>query len=144
MKQHLPPFPTWGGKQLWGDVFLFAGYRIQEHYRSGRCRLLDPSDIRLAGGTYDDCHEAFAEIQQHRPLARTSRHLVLLLHGLFRSKDVFSNMRYALRRGGYESEVVNYPSTRRTLKEHASQISTIIERSEDIDTVSFGVRRVLG
>ena len=111
--------PTLGGKQLWGDVFIYAGYRIQRHVRTKVHRLLSPRDARLAGGSFEHCHEVFARLKEQRGLAPSSEHLVLLLHGIFRSKDCFGPLTRALRTEGYEAHAVNYPSTRQGLEEHA-------------------------
>ena len=131
------PFFTFGGKQLWADEFICAGHRIQQNVVSGHHRLLDPDDVRLAWGTWDQCKERFDRLKEAKDLRVPSRHLVLLLHGVFRSKDSFGPMTRALRRAGYDAEPVNYPSTRRDLASHAAQIARILERSEGVDKVSF-------
>ena len=66
-----------------------------------------------------------------------SIHLVVVLHGLFRSKDSFDVMARALEDAGYEVAAVNYPSTRRSLEEHPRQVSTILDRAQGFSTVSF-------
>lgn len=129
--------PTFGGKQLWADEFLYAGYRIQQNEYSGHHRLLGPDDTRLAWGTWENCHETFTRIRDSRGIQRPSRHLVILLHGVFRSKDSWGPMTRALRRAGYDAQPVNYPSTRRSLEQHAEQIERILDRSDDVDRVSF-------
>lgn len=131
------PFPTFGGKQLWADEFVCAGHRIQQNVVSGHHRLLDPHDVRLAWGTWEHCHGQFARIAEARGLVRPGRHLVLLLHGIFRSKDSWGPMTRALRRAGYEAEAVNYPSTRRSLDDHAAQVERILDRAEHVSRVSF-------
>jgi pimeloyl-ACP methyl ester carboxylesterase len=129
--------PTFGGKQLWADEFLYAGYRIQQNQMSGHHRLLAPDDTRLAWGTWTHCHEFFTRLRETRDIERPSRHLVVLLHGVFRSKDSWGPMTRALRRAGYDAQPVNYPSTRRSLEEHAEQVERVLDRSEDVDRVSF-------
>lgn len=136
MKPGFPLF-TLGGKQLWADEFVLAGYRIQQNVVSGRYRLLDPDDIRLAGGSWEHCKERFDRLREARDLGVPSRHRVLLLHGVFRSKDSFGPMTRALRRAGYDAQALNYPSTRRDLHSHAAQITRLLERSEGADKVSF-------
>jgi len=131
------PLPTLGGKQLWGDVFVYGGHRIQRNVITQHHRLLAPGDIRLAIGTWESCYQAF---QRHRDTGRIqlkSDHLVLLLHGFFRSKDSFGPMTRALQRAGYAAHGVNYPSTRQGLDDHAEQVSLLLERSEGYKTVSF-------
>lgn len=130
--------PTLGGKQLWADVFLCAGYRIQRNVFTARHRLLGPRDTRFAGGTYDACYEAFQRLRERDDtVCPRSNHLVLLLHGMFRSKDSFGPLTSRLQAEGFEAHGVNYPSTRRSLEDHADQVEALLERCEGIDTVSF-------
>lgn len=129
------PFPTLGGKQLWADVFLFAGFRIQQNVLTTHHRLLDRSDVRRAWGTYEHCHAAFQRLR--RSAEPTSDHQVILLHGLFRSKDAFSPMTRALRRAGYEAASINYPSTRRTLDALVDGVELLLNRLQGVQRISF-------
>lgn len=125
------PFPTLGGKQLWGDVFGVAGHRIQRNMVTGTHRLLDARDFRLAWGTYAECIEVFEDHAASHGVEPISDHLVLLLHGMFRSKDAFRGMRHALRDAGYDPLAVNYPSTRRTVQAHAAQVAELLDNAAD-------------
>ena len=132
------PWPTFGGKQLWGDVFLRGGYRIQRHAMwKHHHRLLDPWDRRLVAGSWEACRAAFEGACEGRDLQPVSDHLVLLLHGIFRSKDSFGPMTKALRKAGYEAHAVNYPSTRQSLEAHAEQLEALLDHAEGIRRVSF-------
>lgn len=131
------PLPTLGGKQLWGDVFLYGGWRIQRNVWTRHHRLLDPNDLRLAFGSYDECRATFERLRASRDLRPRSDHLVLLLHGIFRSKDCFGPMRRMLGQAGYEAHAVNYPSTRQSLEEHADQVEVLLDRAEGVSTVSI-------
>lgn len=130
-------FPTLGGKQLWADELVCEGWRIQQNVVSGHHRLLDPQDLRIAWGTFEHCKAHFDRIARQRGILTRDRHLVLLLHGIFRSKDSFGPMTRALRRAGYEAEPINYPSTRRPLEEHAEQIERVLDRATHATRVSF-------
>jgi pimeloyl-ACP methyl ester carboxylesterase len=131
------PLPTLGGKQFWGDVFLYHGYRIQQNVFTRHFRLLGPKDTRLAAGSYEHCHETFRRLKESAGAQAASEHWVLLLHGIFRSKDSFGPMTRALRAAGYEAHGVNYPSTRQSLEDHADQVEAVLDRLEDVRTVSF-------
>lgn len=131
------PISTFGGKQFWGDVFLQRGWRIQENVLTGHFRLLDPDDVRRAWGTYEGCRVAFEEARVREGIRPRSDRVVVLLHGLGRSKDSFSGLRRALEDDGYEVADINYPSTRRTLRKHAEAIATVLGRLEGARTVSF-------
>lgn len=127
--------PTLGGKQLWADVFLHAGWRIQQNVVTGHHRLLDPVDVRRAVGSFEHCMKDFRALAgEARP---RSSHLVLLLHGIGRSKDAFRPMRDALREAGYEAHGVNYPSTRRSLQDHAQQVEQLLDRAEGVEQLSI-------
>ncbi len=129
--------PTLGGKQLWGDSFVFAGWRIQENLISGHSRLLDPDDVRHAWGTYEQCYQAFASRRAAGRVTPRSRHLVLLLHGLFRSKDSFDGLPEALWDAGYEATGLNYPSLREGVQASADRLNLLLDRLEETDRVSF-------
>lgn len=127
--------PTLGGKQLWADVFLHAGWRVQQNVVTGHHRLLDPNDVRRAVGSFEHC------MRDARVLAGDaaphSPHLVLMLHGIGRSKDAWRPMQEALRAAGYEAHGVNYPSTRRSLQDHAQQVEQILDRAEGVEQLSI-------
>lgn len=131
------PLPTLGGKQFWGDVFLHQEFRIQQNVFTRHYRLLGAMDTRLAVGSYEHCHATFERIRASKESVPISDHLVLLLHGIFRSKDSFGPMTRALRAAGYEAHGVNYPSTRQSLEDHADQVESLIERLEGVRTLSF-------
>ena len=131
------PIATMGGKQVWADRLLFASWRIQENTYTGHCRLLDPKDVRRAWGTHEACRVVLEGQRQKLSLKWVSDHLVILLHGLGRSKDSFKKMKEALQENGYAVADVNYPSTRKNIREHAMQMTEILESSDGITTVSF-------
>ena len=131
------PFPTLGGKQLWGDVFFQGGWRIQENTLTGHNRLLDTNDNRRAWGTYEGCRVAFEEARLTERIRPRSDRLVVLLHGMGRSKDSFRAMKEALEEDGYEVADVNYPSTRRSVREHSEAIALLLARMEGARSVSF-------
>lgn len=131
------PFATLGGKQLWSDLLIYCGWRIQESQLTGNCRLLDPEDTRQAWGTFEACRVVLEEQRIERRLRPRSDHLVVLVHGLFRSKDSFSKLKGALEKGGYEVADVNYPSTRKSIREHVDQLEKVLDAVEGAKKVSF-------
>jgi pimeloyl-ACP methyl ester carboxylesterase len=129
--------PTLGGPTLWGDIQLFNGFRIQRHHLTQHCRILDRKDRRVFWGSEAEC---LVELEGHPEadnLAAAGRHLVLCLHGMFRSKNAMSRMRDALEEAGFNAWALNYPSTVRTIEEHAEQIASLLDKVEGIDRVSF-------
>ena len=129
--------PTPGGLQFWADVFWFAGWRIQENVYTGHCRLLDPGNVRRAWGSREACRTAFEGLRRKEGLVMEDEHLVVLLHGLGRTRESLSRLKWELRDAGYMTASITYPSTRRTLVEHADQLGEVLERLEGVSTVSF-------
>jgi pimeloyl-ACP methyl ester carboxylesterase len=104
---------------------------------TGHHRLLDPLDIRLAVGDFEQCRVVFERHREEHKIRERGRHLVLLLHGIFRSKDSFNPMAVALRKHGYSAYPVNYPSTRQSLEAHAEQIEGLLDRVDWAEQVSL-------
>ncbi len=127
--------PTLGGKQLWADVFLHAGYRIQEQVYTSQCRLLGPNDRRWETGTYMECRNTFERMKSEHDLKHSSTEAVLLLHGIFRAKDAFGPMTRSLRTEGFQAWSVNYPSTRQSLADHAEGVERLLNSLEGIEKI---------
>jgi hypothetical protein len=131
------PLPTLGGRQLWADVYTYAGWRIQENVLTGHARLLDPRDVRWAWGSYAHSRAAFERLRRRRGIAPASRHLVLLLHGLGRTHRMFPRLEAALATAGYQATAISYASTRGSIDAHAERLERLLDRLEDVDRVSF-------
>ena len=129
--------PTLGGKVFWGDNFIYAGWRIQENVVTGHHRLLDPGDVRQAWGTYAQCLAVLSEIRSEQNIAPAGRHLVLLLHGLGRSKDSFGDVPEKLREAGYDVVGLNYPSFHEGVKASGRRLNLVLDRLEGVDRISF-------
>ena len=129
--------PTPGGLQFWADVFWFAGWRIQENAYTGHCRLLDANNVRRAWGSREACRATFERLRRAEKLVIENEHLVILLHGLGRTRESLSRMKWELRNADYMTASITYPSTRRSLHEHADQLTDVLNRLEGISTVSF-------
>lgn len=131
------PFPTLGGKQVWADRYLHAGWRIQENVFTGHARLLDPANVRRCWGRIETCRKRFDKLRAERNIASYRGHLVLLVHGLGRSRASFSGLEAALREAGYQVAGVEYPSTRRSLAANADSLEELISALDGVDRISF-------
>ncbi len=131
------PLWTLGGKQFWADVFIYHGWRIQRNVFTGHCRLLDSEEVRKAWGDYAACRTAFAEYRREKELEANSSHWIFLIHGLFRAKESMASLKTDLSRAGYEANTVNYPSTQKSIEDHARQLRKLIRRADGAETVSF-------
>jgi hypothetical protein len=132
------PFATLGGKQFWGDELLWGGWRIQRHVLMGHYRLLDPDDQRHAWGSFESCRRRLEEIGAERQLAPVRGRVVLVLHGLGRTR---ASMQAICRRlnelPGTVALDVGYASTRAPVAEHARALARIIEHLPEAQQIDF-------
>lgn len=127
--------PTMGGKQLWGDVRWREGWRVQQHVLTGHYRLLDPQDRRLAWGELEACIARMQELAPEPP--GNDHHLVLLIHGMGRSRSAFAKMQKSLQAHGMHVGSLSYPSTRQSIEAHAAQVAEVLDHLEGYGQVSF-------
>lgn len=121
------PFPTLGGKQLWADRHWFAGWRVQQHVWTGHARLLDGNNVRRAWGSLEACEAALQAARSSGELQLSSERVAVVVHGLGRSRSSMSKLRKALGEAGWEVLDMGYPSTRRSLNEHAAQLGELLD-----------------
>lgn len=128
--------PTFGGKQFWADWRWREGWRIQENVLTGHHRVLDPNDRRQAWGSWEAC---LAEFERKAPQVERAdkRHLVMLLHGMGRSRRALSDMQAALAGQDWDVAAVSYPSTRRSISNHVVQFEAVLNNLQGYDQISF-------
>ena len=132
------PVPTLGGKQFWADELFFRGWRIQRNVLSDHCRLLDPSDRRHSWGTLEQCRAKLDEIKRRQKLPPMRGRAVVVLHGLIRSRESMARLcDYLEKKGGFTVINVTYPSTRRSIGQHAAALGRIIENLDGITEIHF-------
>ncbi|MDA7951471.1 MAG: alpha/beta hydrolase [Pirellulaceae bacterium] len=120
--------PTLGGKQFWGDEFHYADWRIQKNVVTGHYRLLSPTDTRYAWGSYSQCQKKLNEIIEKRGLKPYSGKVVLVLHGLCRTRSSMKKMTsYLKEKSEYTVLNLSYPSTRENVEQYADRLHRIIE-----------------
>lgn len=129
---------TFGGKQFWTDELVFYDWRIQRNAVSGHYRLLDDQDVRRAWGKYDDCLQVLNKVKQEKHLAPLKPRVVILLHGLVRSRESMEALAKFLH-PHEEFTVLNvsYASTRGKLAEHASALAKVVENLNGVQEVNF-------
>lgn len=136
--------PTMGGRQFWGDILFFQGYRIQHNVVTGHHRLLDPADIRRAWGTQTDCIEALKRIRDEKSLPPMSGKAVIFIHGIFRSSKSFSTLAGRLKDSDYTIINFDYPSTRMSLVELTTYLDQTLASLEGIDRIDLVVHSMGG
>lgn len=131
--------PTLGGKQLWTDVRIDpSGWRIQRNAVTGHYRLLNHRDRRLAWGTARECEQAWERQAPASDAAqRGDRELVVLLHGLFRTRSAMQPMADYLRAEGYHVVNFGYASTRETIERQAQALSSVLSHLAGYRRVHF-------
>ena len=139
-EQPLPNIPakTLGGMQFWTEVRLFHEWRIQRNALTGHHRLLDGHDQRHAWGSLQACEAELQRIATQRGLPPMRGPAVVLLHGLFRTRNSMSRLAKFLEDEG-EAIVLNvgYASTRGQVSDHASALASVIAHLDGIDEISF-------
>ena len=130
-------FFTLGGSQRWEDVFFYQKWRIQRNYKTKQYRLLDNWDIRRAEGSFDDCYKQFLKFIEIYQLSRQHGHMVIMLHGLAQSKNIFQPLWRAVTSYGLLAAAVNYPSTYKRIDSHVRQLDFFLNHLEDVEKISF-------
>lgn len=134
----LVPMPTLGGTQFWADELFFHQWRIQRNVVDDHCRLLDENNLRYASGTFDECRARLEQIKRQRNLPPMQGKAVIVLHGLAHTRAAMNGIcKYLHDRGGYEIINVAYPSTRKSIGEHARTLAEIVKRLEGVEEINF-------
>ena len=129
--------PTLGGRQFWGDVRFFSGWRIQRNVLTGHYRLRDADDRRHASGSRETCEQALKEQQRQRRLPAMSGRAVVLIHGIGRSSMCFSSMVRELQNDDVMPVRFDYPSTRQPIPDLADYLRQVLVSLEGIDSIDF-------
>jgi pimeloyl-ACP methyl ester carboxylesterase len=144
---------TLGGQQLWSDKLVCGKWRIQQNGLTNHYRLLDPSDVRRAWGTEEQCRTAFETLKRTESISPLDGRAVIMLHGLGRSRDHMAALGAHLEGDGKFTWInMGYASTRGSLDDHAQSLASVIDGLQGIDEIHFVchslgnlvVRRYLG
>ena len=130
-------FYTLGGGRFWEDVFFYQKWRIQRNHISKTYRLLDNWDIRRHEGTFEECQKAFMTYVEAYEIPKPSGHMIVMIHSLGQSKNIFKPMWRRALKDGYMAAALNYPSTQKDLDLHVKQFKFFFKYLEGVDTVSF-------
>jgi len=131
------PSPTLGGRQLWTDVRVQGGWRVQCHAWTGHCRLLDTNDIRRTWGGEAEMLTALDRRIAIGDVRAPSAHAVVLVHGLGRSAHSLDALATDLRTEGYEVVTFRYASTRGTIAQHGAALNRVLNGLKGSTRVSF-------
>ncbi len=130
-------FYTLGGNFYWEDVFFYQKWRIQRHYKTKVCRLLDNWDIKRFEGEFSQCYDEFLKHIEINEIPKQSGHMIIMLPSFIESKNVFKPLWREAIKKGYNVAAINYPSTLKDSDSHAKQINFLLNNLEDINEISF-------
>ena len=128
--------PTLGGRQFWGDVHHFRGWRIQHNVLTDTYRLLDPDDYRHAWGTERACRNELEQVKAEQGLEPMQGPVVVVVHGIIRSSKSFSRMKSRLEEDGYTVIGFDYPSTRVSIQESAEYLHRMLASLEGVTEIN--------
>lgn len=132
------PLKTSGGNQVWSDVLVYRGWRIQKNVVLEHYRLLDPGDVRRAWGTREQCAKRFEEVKKDQKLEPPKGKCVVVVHGLWRSRDAMTPVAEFLEKeGGYHVVNVTYASTREHIGDHARNLASVVDELDSVDEINF-------
>jgi pimeloyl-ACP methyl ester carboxylesterase len=132
------PTPTLGGKQFWADELVFWNWRIQKNVVTGHYRLLDENNVRYAWGNFEGCRAALDEIKKRDNLPSMSGKVVIVLHGLGRSRGNMSGMAKHLKDSSkYTVLTIGYPSAMAEVEQHAYGLARVLENLEGVEEINF-------
>ncbi len=122
------------GTQLWADIRWRDGWRVQRRFDGAAARLVEPGGRVALRGFESECEHALEE-RAGEPGA--SGHLVVLLHGLGRTRRSLARIDRALERAGLATARLDYPSTRLPIEGHAAGVAEVLEHVPRPRALSF-------
>jgi hypothetical protein len=132
------PMKTSGGNQIWSDVLVYSGWRIQYNVVFDHYRLIDPRDVRRAWGTLDACQTKFEQIKHDEIIPAPSGKVVVVVHGLWRTRDAMEPLcKYLREKSDYHVVNVTYASTRLPVGQHAANLAKVVDGLGQVDELNF-------
>lgn len=138
------PKSTMGGRQFWGDVQFFQGWKIQQNVITKHYRLLNSRDQRQESGTLEECQKRLEELKESEQLKPMQGKAVILIHGIIRSSKSFEKMKKACQETGRLVVPFDYPSTQCTIPENAQYLEQVINSLEGIQEIDLIVHSMGG
>lgn len=119
---------TLGGQQFWTDLRHATGWRIQRNEVTGHHRLIDDRDHRITSGTFEICNQRLDEAIKSGDAKLHEGELVVVLHGLLRSRRSMTKLSEYLKTAG-KFQVINleYASSRKEVSVHAASLKQTID-----------------
>lgn len=130
---HLHP-----GLRCWHDVHYYAGWRVQEHVKTGKFRVVPPSPLRdmFTADTRAECLSMIAQ-RRAKGLKPAHDHFVLIVPGLNGLPVYYMMLQFMIRRAGYDCMVWHYGSNHTNAAGHAGRLAALVNGLEGVKTISF-------
>lgn len=122
------------GTQLWADTRWRDGWRLQRRFDGGASRLLNPTGRVVHRGSFAECERS---LDVGCPDPAPADHLVVLLHGLGRTRRSLARMDDALVGAGFTTARLDYPSTRKPIEQHAETVAELLDHIPMPTKLSF-------
>jgi hypothetical protein len=122
------------GTQLWADSRWRDGWRVQRRWDGKASRLLNPVGRIVCRGSLAECERA---LDTAYPTPGPADHLVVLLHGLGRTRRSLARLDRALVEAGFTTARLDYPSTLRPIQEHAATVAELLDHVPTPRKLSF-------
>lgn len=122
------------GTQLWADIRWRDGWRVQRRWDGQASRLLNPGGRIVRRGSLPECEGA---LEVASPAGAPADHLVILLHGLGRTRRSLARLDRGLVEAGFTTARLDYPSTRKPIQEHAATVAELLDHLPTPRKLSF-------
>ena len=122
------------GTQLWADIRWRDGWRVQRRWDGQASRLLNPGGRIVRRGSLPECECA---LEVASPAGAPADHLVILLHGLGRTRRSLARLDRGLVEAGFTTARLDYPSTRKPIQEHAVTVAELLDHLPTPRKLSF-------
>jgi pimeloyl-ACP methyl ester carboxylesterase len=122
------------GTQLWADIRWRDGWRVQRRWDGQASRLLNPAGRIVRRGSVPECERA---LEEAGPAGAPADHLVVLLHGLGRTRRSLARLDRGLVEAGFMTARLDYPSTRKPIQEHAATVAELLDHLPTPRKLSF-------
>lgn len=129
--------PTLGGRQVWTDVLISGGWRVQCQAWTGHCRVLDSFDRRRGWGHQSAMERVLGDAKRQGRLAASKSDAVVLVHGLGRTAHSLDKLAATFRAQGFEAVHFNYASTQGKIEDDARALSRVLAGLAPARSVSF-------
>jgi predicted alpha/beta hydrolase family esterase len=135
-------FQSWqqkiGDIGCWTDIHVVDEWRIQSHAEEDRCQLLDADNQFVCAGSRIDCERALAKAVADGKAKEAKGTVVVLLHGLGKSRNDMIPLRdYLTENSDFQMVTMSYASTKATIDDHARALGEIVFNLKEATEVHF-------